>query len=79
MKIVEEYLLHAAECRNMARTAPQSHRQPLEQIAQRWEQLAEDRKRQMERDDRDRQEARRWNDTACPSLRANLCTAFAQG
>jgi hypothetical protein len=27
MKIVEEYLQHAAECRNMARAAPQSHRQ----------------------------------------------------
>jgi hypothetical protein len=44
-----EYLRHAAECRDMARTAPLAHRQQLEQMAETWEQLAENRKRQLEK------------------------------
>jgi hypothetical protein len=46
---INEYLLHAAECREMARTASPTHRQQLEQMAETWEQLADARKRQLER------------------------------
>jgi hypothetical protein len=44
-----DYLRHAAECREMARTVPPGHRAQLEQMADVWEQLAEARKRQLER------------------------------
>lgn len=47
MKKVEEYLQHAAECRDMARTASPSHRQQLQQMAETWEQLADARGRQL--------------------------------
>ena len=46
---MQEYLQHAAECRDMARTAPPAHRQQLEQMAETWEQLADPRKRQLEK------------------------------
>jgi hypothetical protein len=46
---LEDYRKHAAECREMARTALPSHRQQLEQMAETWEQLAIARKRQLER------------------------------
>ena len=46
---MHEYLQHAAECREMARTALPTHRQQLEQMAETWEQLAAARKRQMEK------------------------------
>jgi hypothetical protein len=46
---LEDYLKHAAECREMARTALPSHRQQLEQMAETWEQLAIARKRQLQR------------------------------
>ena len=49
MQKVEEYLHHAAECRDMARTALPAHRHQLEQMAETWEQLAEARKRQLEK------------------------------
>jgi hypothetical protein len=49
MKKMHEYLQHAAECRDMARTAPPAHRQQLEQMAETWEQLADARKRQMQK------------------------------
>ena len=49
MKKIHEYLLQAAECREMARTASPAHRQQLEQMAETWEQLAEARKRQLEK------------------------------
>jgi len=49
MKKLHEYSQHAAECRNMARVASPSHRVQLEQMAATWEQLAEARKRQMEK------------------------------
>jgi hypothetical protein len=49
MKKLHEYLQHAAECRDMARTAQPAHRQQLEQMAETWEQLAETRKRQLKR------------------------------
>lgn len=49
MRKTHEYLQHAAECRDMARTAPPAHRQQLEQMAETWEQLAEARKRQLEK------------------------------
>ena len=49
MRKVEEYHMHAAECRNMARTASPAHRQQLEQMAETWEQLAEARKKALER------------------------------
>jgi len=44
VKKIEQYLLHAAECREMARTAPSAHRQQLEQMAQTWDWLAETRR-----------------------------------
>ena len=46
---MQEYLQHAAECREMARTALPAHRQQLEQMAETWEQLAAARKRQLEK------------------------------
>jgi hypothetical protein len=49
VKKVEEYLRHAAECRDMARTAPPAHRQQLVQMAETWEQLAEARRQQLNR------------------------------
>jgi hypothetical protein len=51
LKKLHEYLQHAAECRNMARTASPAHRQHLEQMAETWEQLAEARKRKLEKND----------------------------
>jgi hypothetical protein len=49
VKKIHEYQQHAAECRDMARTASPAHRQQLEQMAETWEQLAEARRRQLER------------------------------
>ena len=49
LKKLHEYLQHAAECRDMARTASPAHRQHLEQMAETWEQLAEARKRKLEK------------------------------
>lgn len=49
MRKVEDYLMHAAECRDMARRASPAHRQQLEQMADTWEQLAEARKKALER------------------------------
>jgi site-specific recombinase XerC len=46
---LEDYLKHAAECREMARTALPTHRQQLEQMAETCERLAIARKRQLER------------------------------
>ncbi len=47
MKKLHEYREHAAECREMARTAPPTHRQQLEQMAMTWEQLAAARQRKL--------------------------------
>lgn len=47
MKKLHEYRDHAAECREMARTAPPAHRQQLEQMAATWEQLAAARQRKL--------------------------------
>ena len=47
VKKIEEYLQHAAECWDMARTAIPQHRQQLEQMAETWEQLAKARKRHL--------------------------------
>jgi ferric-dicitrate binding protein FerR (iron transport regulator) len=47
MKKVEDYLQHAAECREMARKASPAHRQQLEQMAETWEQLARVRRQQL--------------------------------
>jgi hypothetical protein len=44
MKKIEEYLAHAAECRQMARTASPAHKQHLETMAETWEQLAKARR-----------------------------------
>jgi hypothetical protein len=49
LKKLHEYEAHAAECRAMARTAPASHRIQLEQMAQTWDQLAEARRNQLEK------------------------------
>jgi hypothetical protein len=50
LKKIDEYLTHAAECREMARTSLPSHRVQLIQMAETWEQLAEARKKQLEKD-----------------------------
>jgi hypothetical protein len=47
LKKLHEYREHAAECREMARTAPPAHRQQLEQMAATWEQLAGARQRKL--------------------------------
>ena len=47
MKKIHEYREHAAECREMARVAPPTHRQQLEQMATTWEQLAAARARKL--------------------------------
>ena len=52
MRKMNEYIQHAAECRDMARTAPPAHRQQLEQMAETWEQLAGARKRQLDKQGR---------------------------
>jgi DNA-binding transcriptional MerR regulator len=49
LKKIQEYLQHAADCREMARTATAAHRQQLEQMAETWEQLAQSRQRQLHR------------------------------
>jgi len=49
VKKIHEYLEHAAECREMARTASPAHRTQLEQMALTWEQLAASRKRHLEK------------------------------
>jgi hypothetical protein len=57
VKKLHEYREHAAECREMARTASPAHRQQLEQMAATWEQLAVARQRKLlrsgETDNRD--------------------------
>ena len=49
MKKLHEYREHAAECREMARTAPPTHRQQLEQMAATWDQLASARERKLKK------------------------------
>jgi hypothetical protein len=51
LKKLHEYLQHAAECRNMVRTASPAHSQHLEQMAETWERLTEARKRKLEKND----------------------------
>jgi hypothetical protein len=48
LKKIQEYLRHAADSREMARTASAAHRQ-LEQMAETWEQLAQSRQRELHR------------------------------
>ncbi len=50
MKKMTDYLRHAAECRNMARSASPSHKHQLEQMAEVWEQLADARRRKLEKE-----------------------------
>jgi hypothetical protein len=52
MKKVEEYLKHARECREMARTASNPHRVYLVQMAETWEQLADARIKKLNREGR---------------------------
>jgi hypothetical protein len=49
LRKLSEYLKHAQECRQMARTASPEHKAMLEQMAETWDQLAEARKRQLDR------------------------------
>jgi hypothetical protein len=49
MRKLSEYLQHARECRDMARTAHTEYKRQLEQMAATWEQLAEARKRQLDK------------------------------
>ena len=50
MKKMTDYLRHAAECRDMARSASPSHKHQLEQMAEVWEQLADARRRKLEKE-----------------------------
>jgi hypothetical protein len=50
VKKLDEYLKHADECHDMARTAQPSHRAQLEDMARTWDKLAEARRRQLEKD-----------------------------
>jgi hypothetical protein len=47
MQKVEEYLKHAAECRELAQAGSPICRKQLESMAMTWEQLAENRKRRL--------------------------------
>ena len=49
MKKIRDYLAHATECRDMARTVSPSHRKRLIQMAETWEELAASRKQKLER------------------------------
>jgi hypothetical protein len=46
---LRDLLKHAADCHEMARTATPAHREQLEKMATAWEELAETRKRQLEK------------------------------
>jgi hypothetical protein len=50
VKKMTDYLRHAAECREMARSASPSHKHQLEQMAEVWEQLADARRRKLEKE-----------------------------
>ena len=50
MKKMTDYLRHAAECRDMARSASPSHKHQLEQMAEVWVQLADARRRKLEKE-----------------------------
>lgn len=43
-----DYLRHAGECRDLARSALPTYKRQLEQMAEVWEQLAEARRRTLE-------------------------------
>jgi hypothetical protein len=47
LKKLEEYLEHAAKCREMARTATATRQAQLENMAETWEQLAEVRRKKL--------------------------------
>jgi hypothetical protein len=49
LRKLSEYVQHAQECRDMARTATPEHKAMLEQMAETWDQLAEARKRQLDK------------------------------
>ena len=49
VKKIVDYLRHATECRDMARSASPTHRHQLEQMAEVWEQLAEARRHELEK------------------------------
>ena len=51
MEKLDEYLQHAAECREMARTAKPEQRQMLENMAATWERLAVVRRGQIKKPD----------------------------
>lgn len=42
LKKVEQYRRYAAECRDIARTTPLAQRHQLQQMAETWEQLAQE-------------------------------------
>ena len=50
MRKLNDYLRHAAECREMARTAQPQQREQLNSMASTWERLADVRRKQLERD-----------------------------
>jgi hypothetical protein len=49
LRKLSEYVQHAQECRNMARSASPEHKVMLEQMAKTWDQLAEARRRQLDK------------------------------
>ena len=49
VKLVEEYLRHAEECRKLlAQVAVHEHREKIQSICDMWARLAEERRRQIE-------------------------------
>jgi hypothetical protein len=55
VKKLEEYERHAAECRDMARTAQPTHRVQLEKMAEAWDAMALARKRELAKLGKDRE------------------------
>jgi hypothetical protein len=50
MKKLHEYIQHAAECRQMARTALPNHRAQLQQMAATWSNLPRVARKQLEKE-----------------------------
>jgi hypothetical protein len=53
MKLVEEYLRHAEECRKLAAQSGPEQRKTIEGMGDVWEKLAEERRVRLEREERD--------------------------
>jgi hypothetical protein len=52
MKLVEDYLRHAEECRKLAAQSDPEQRKAIEGFVDLWEKLAEERRLRVEREER---------------------------